>query len=114
MLAHGHDHKDTQESVDEKEKWTGPTWTEKELNAYIERKGACVLLIDGYIVDVTQYAKTHVRLPFLSNCRTWVLTGELLVAWRGSHDTSLCYPSKFEGRKWRVEGGRLGDQWRRV
>jgi hypothetical protein len=63
MLAHGHDRSDTQESVDE-EGWTGPTWTEKELNAYIERNGACALLMDGYIVDVTEYDKTYVRLPF--------------------------------------------------
>jgi len=58
MLAHGHGYNDTPEGVDE-EGWTGPTWTEKELNAYIERNDACVLLIDGYVVDVTKYVKTH-------------------------------------------------------
>jgi hypothetical protein len=94
MLAHGHDHKDTQESVNEKEEWTGPTWTEKEMNTYIERKGACALLMDGYIVDVTEYAKTHVRLRFLSKCRTCALTSELLLAWRRGPVASLCYPSK--------------------
>ena len=101
MLAHGHDHKDAQETVDEKEEWTGPTWTEEEMNAYIERNGACALLMDGYIVDVTKYAKTHVRLRFLPKCpsRACTLTGDLLVAWRREPVASLCYPSKCEWRK---------------
>jgi hypothetical protein len=60
MLARDHDHNDAHE-IDEKDAWTGPKWTEKELESYIERNGACVLLIDGYIVDVTGYMKTHVR-----------------------------------------------------
>ena len=95
MLAHdGHDHNDTHEGADEEEEWTGPTWTEKELNAYMERNGACVLLIDGYIVDVSEYVKTHVRLPFLPKCRTGALTGELLLAWGHGAVASLCYPSK--------------------
>jgi len=96
MLAHGHGHNDTHERVDEKEEWTGPTWTEKELNAYIERNDACVLLIDGYVVDVTEYVKTHVRLPFspLPRCRSCVLTGELLVAWGRGAVASLRYPSE--------------------
>ena len=98
MLAHGHDHKDAQETVDEKEEWTGPTWTEEEMNAYIERNGACALLMDGYIVDVTKYAKTHVRFRVLPKCpsRTCALTGELLVAWRRGPVASLCYSSKGE------------------
>jgi len=58
MLARDHDHNDAHD-IDEKDAWTGPKWTEKELESYIERNGACVLLIDGYIVDVTGYMKTH-------------------------------------------------------
>jgi cytochrome b involved in lipid metabolism len=60
MLARNHDHNGAHEIVDEKDDWTGPKWTEKELKSYIERNGACVLLIDGYVVDVTRYMKTHV------------------------------------------------------
>jgi len=54
MLAHGHD----QRAV-EKEDWTGPTWAETELEAYVKGKGACVVLIDGYAVDVTEYVDAH-------------------------------------------------------
>ena len=54
------------ERADEKEEWAGPTWTEAELEVYVERKGGCVMLIDGYVVDVTGYVKTHVRSPSLS------------------------------------------------
>lgn len=59
MLAHRHDRNDAQEIVEEE--WVGPTWTETELKAYAERKNACVVLIDGYAVDVTGYMRTHVR-----------------------------------------------------
>ena len=61
MLIRDHDHNDAHEIVDEKDEWTGPKWTEKELKSYIERNGTCVLLIDGYVADVTRYMKTHVR-----------------------------------------------------
>jgi cytochrome b involved in lipid metabolism len=66
MLAHGHVHNDVHESADEEEKWTGPTWTEEELRAYIEHNDTCIVLIDGYAVDVTRYMKAHVRPFFLS------------------------------------------------
>ena len=61
MLARDHDHNNAHEIVDEKDEWTGPKWTEKEFKAYMERNGTCVLLIDGYVIDVTGYMKTHVR-----------------------------------------------------
>lgn len=63
MLLHGHDHNSAHRKMVEKEEWVGPTWTEVELKAYAERNGAgaCVLLIDGYAVDVTGYIKAHVR-----------------------------------------------------
>jgi hypothetical protein len=41
-----------------------------ELKSYIELNGACVLVIEGYAVDVTRYMKIHVRslsyFPFMS------------------------------------------------
>jgi stearoyl-CoA desaturase (Delta-9 desaturase) len=88
MLAHERqqDHIDAHERGGEKEEWTGPTWTEAELEAYVERNGACVMLIDGYVVDVTGYIKTHVRSLSFShcflNCGVCSLTGEVHAAWR--------------------------------
>jgi hypothetical protein len=35
-----------------------------DVDSYIERSGACVLLMNRYIVDATEYDKTHARLPF--------------------------------------------------
>jgi len=58
MLLHGHDHDSAHRKIVEEE-WVGPTWTEAELKAYAERNSACVLLIDGYAVDVTGYMKAH-------------------------------------------------------
>lgn len=65
MVAHGHDHHGMYERVTEKEEWTGPTWAETDLEAYVKGNGACVVLIDGYAVDVTEYVDAHVR--FLSS-----------------------------------------------
>ncbi|KAF8481648.1 hypothetical protein DFH94DRAFT_403321 [Russula ochroleuca] len=59
MLSHGHNYNGAHGTVVEKEEWTGPTWTEAELKAHVERNGACVVLIDGYAVDVTGYMKAH-------------------------------------------------------
>jgi len=83
MSAHGHDHDDAYEKTDE-EDWAGPTWTKAELEAYVARNDACVVLIDGYVVDVTGYIKTHVRPPlsFLLKCRVCSLTDDLHAAWR--------------------------------
>lgn len=74
MLLHGHDHNSANRKIEIVEKEEGsqqePTWTEAELKAYAERNGACVLLIDGYAVDVTGYIEAHVRpwtLLFFSN-----------------------------------------------
>jgi len=65
MLLHGHDHNNANRKIEIVEKDEGsqqePTWTEAELKAYAERNGACVLLIDGYAVDVTGYIEAHVR-----------------------------------------------------
>ena len=66
MLSNRHGDNGAYESVSEEE-WVGPTWTETELKAYVERNGACVVLIDEYAVDVTGYIKAHVgSLPPIS------------------------------------------------
>ena len=59
--GHGHNLAHAHERSDENDDWTGPTWTEKQLRSHIERNGACILVIDGYAVDVTRYMKMHVR-----------------------------------------------------
>jgi len=60
MLTNRHDQNAARERVVENKEWTRPTWTEAELEAYIKRRsGACVVLIDGYAVDVTRYLKAH-------------------------------------------------------
>lgn len=60
MLSNGHSDNVAHEKVVEKEEWVGPTWTETELKTYVERNGACVVLMDEYAVDVTGYIKAHV------------------------------------------------------
>ena len=75
MISHGHSYNSAHEKVVEEEEWVGPTWTEAELKAYVERNGACVVLIDGYAVDVTGYTKAHVgSLPLFYQR---FLTGDL-------------------------------------
>ena len=77
--GHGHDVAHAHERIGENDEWTGPTWTEKELKSYIERNGACILVIEGYAVDVTRYMKIHVRslsyFPFIFffQCRILLL-----------------------------------------
>jgi stearoyl-CoA desaturase (delta-9 desaturase) len=81
MLANRHDQNAARESVVENKEWTGPTWTEAELGAYIERIGACVVLIDGYAVDVTRYLKAHVRFlsPFMRRICSLIVSRSLAV-----------------------------------
>lgn len=48
--------------------WEGRVWTNGQLDEYIKaRPGRCVVLIDGYAVDVTNYLGEHVRLLFIIN-----------------------------------------------
>ena len=70
MMSHGHSYNSAHEKVVEEEEWVGPTWTEAELKAYVEHNGACVVLIDGYAVDVTGYSKAHVGSLLLSQTFT--------------------------------------------
>jgi hypothetical protein len=81
-----HDHRIHTHEKNDEEEWAGPTWTMAEVEAYVERNGACVMLIDGYIVDVTGYVKIHVRslslFHFLLKCGICSLTGDLHTAWR--------------------------------
>lgn len=54
-------------SEDDEEAWTGEIWDIDHLRSYVaEKRSRCVVLIDGYAIDVTSYLGEHVRssLPF--------------------------------------------------
>lgn len=54
-------------SETEDAEWEGPTWDESDLFEYIKaRPGRCVVVLDGYAVDVTRYLGEHVRVTTLS------------------------------------------------
>jgi hypothetical protein len=116
MLTHErHEHHiDAHESRGEKEEWTGPTWTEAELKAYVERNSACVMLIDGYVVDVTGYIKTHVRSPFvLRSLISFLIAWDLLADGGGAYSLEVrgCCVSTLSQLGWMrgVTNGRRRD-----
>lgn len=46
----------------ESEGWNGEVWDAEKLAEYVQaRPGRCVVVIDGYAVDVTKYMGEHVR-----------------------------------------------------
>ena len=48
--------------------WDGPVWDESALRNYVnEKPGRCVVLLDGYAIDVTRYLGEHVRCLFLQH-----------------------------------------------
>ena len=48
-------------SEDDEEGWKGATWDKETLRKYVtEKRNRCVILIDGYVVDVTSYLGEHV------------------------------------------------------
>ena len=50
--------------------WTGETWDTPRALEYIESKpGTCVVVIDDYFLDVTEYLGEHVRLYLRSLCQ---------------------------------------------
>ncbi|KAI0297585.1 fatty acid desaturase-domain-containing protein [Multifurca ochricompacta] len=59
VLAHSHGHRQTHEKAVEQGEWMGPMWTEAELKAHVKANDACIVLIDGYAIDVTGYMDTH-------------------------------------------------------
>lgn len=82
--GHGHDHEhkhevhisgDESSALSSSESTTEDTdapdaklesWDRQALDAYVKAKqGRCVVLLDGYAVDVTPYLGDHVRGPFL-------------------------------------------------
>ena len=44
-----------------------PTWNNLEVENYVkESVGRCVLILDGWVIDVTCYLGEHVRVPIFS------------------------------------------------
>lgn len=43
------------------EEWQGDVWSRTQLNNYVASKvGVCVVIVDGFAVDVTAYCREHV------------------------------------------------------
>ena len=40
--------------------WNGEVWNTKQVQEYAEKLGKCVVMIDGFVVDVTSYLGDHV------------------------------------------------------
>lgn len=55
---------------DDEDAWTGEVWDEDRFRSFVtEKRSRCVVLIDGYAVDVTHYLGEHVSFscfPFLT------------------------------------------------
>ncbi|EIW64164.1 uncharacterized protein TRAVEDRAFT_158133 [Trametes versicolor FP-101664 SS1] len=46
-------------SEEEDDAWGGPVWTVAELAAHAQEQGRCILLLDGYAVDASEYLAEH-------------------------------------------------------
>jgi stearoyl-CoA desaturase (delta-9 desaturase) len=61
-------HHSESSSETEIETWEGPCWTSEDLKDHLSgNPGRCLLYIDGYILDVSAYLKTHVMRFLLPN-----------------------------------------------
>lgn len=48
------------------EEWYGDVWEMERVDDYIKAKaGRCVILVDGFVVDVSGYVGEHVRCTFM-------------------------------------------------
>lgn len=65
--------------------WEGRVWTNGQLDEYIKaRPGRCVVLIDGYAIDVTNYLGEHVGLIFFLLFSSSLMPALIFPAGRGS------------------------------
>lgn len=54
-------------SEDDEEVWAGEVWDVDHLRKYVaDKKSRCLVLIDGYAIDVTNYLGEHVSSLFFS------------------------------------------------
>lgn len=59
--------------------WNGAVWNTSRVQEYVEKLGKCVVLIDGFAVDVTSYLGDHVRLVTFDLKFWWLI---VFAAWR--------------------------------
>lgn len=68
-------HKNESESSQDEE-WVGETWTIDQVTEYaVKHERRCILVVNGYAVDVTPYLGEHVssvELVVGSNSNIWV------------------------------------------
>lgn len=52
---------------DVESEWNGEDWDKERLAEFVrEKPGRCVVVIDGYAIDVTKYLGEHVRFSLFS------------------------------------------------
>jgi stearoyl-CoA desaturase (Delta-9 desaturase) len=44
----------------ETDTWNGKVWNARQVQEYVGKLGKCVVMIDGFVVDVTSYLGDHV------------------------------------------------------
>jgi hypothetical protein len=52
------------EIVDEIAKPQAQGWDRAQLDAYIQQERRVIVLIDGWVVDITKYMREHVRITY--------------------------------------------------
>lgn len=75
------------EAEQELDSWYGETWRIKQLEEYVEvKKGACVVVIDGFATDVTSYLGEHVSYTLIDSLD---VPSSDSVAWRSEHNAKI-------------------------
>ena len=80
--------------------WRGTEWTLEEAHACAAASGRCLVVIDGFVVDVTDYLKEHVRRSRSERAHTLNLT----CMWesragRSYSEAMPCKGSKMDSRR---------------
>ena len=65
MRHKSHHGSNTYDKEQDENGWQGETWGIEKVEEFVtEKKGRCVILLDGFVVDVTGYLGDHVRCFF--------------------------------------------------
>lgn len=54
-------------SEEEEDEWRGEVWEATDIDKYLSESGStarCIVMLRGFIVDVTPYLREHVSLQF--------------------------------------------------
>lgn len=98
-------------SAESESEWSGPVWDTEKLKAFIQDKpGRCIVVINDYAMDVTNYLGDHVSLffyilrPSSSKLNTYIQPGGAALlrtySFRGSNDND-----KWREASWAFYGG---------